>query len=128
MNQLLTGQVLYSYHHELLERDSLAGMAAIFSGISPYHNHKGEISLTTSEVIISGDEDLQFPLGTIEQIYLGFDEAFPRSLVKNMGLFWQPLRLSLLNGNKLYLIIDLNMFSANNQLWFDTLKEILQNE
>ncbi|HEX8376492.1 MAG TPA: hypothetical protein VF602_01655, partial [Pedobacter sp.] len=59
------------------------------------------------------------------QIYLGFDETFPRTLVKNLGLFWQPLRLSLSNGLHLYLIIDFNMLGAKNHLWFKGLKKML---
>lgn len=125
MNAILTGQVLYSYQHELLERDSFADLGAHFSGIKPFHRHAGEIALSANKLFVSGDEDLQIPLASIEQIYLGFDESFPRTLVKNMGLFWQPLRLSLSNGNALYLIIDYSMLGANNQLWFDGLKELL---
>lgn len=125
MDQILTGRILYSYEHELLQRDSLSDFSAHFSGLSPFHTHAGEIILAVNEIFISGDEDLQILLGTIEQIYLGFDEAFPRTLVKNMGLFWQPLRLSLTNGQKLYLIIDYNMLGANNQTWFDELKKML---
>ena len=125
MNEILSGQVLYSYYKELLERDSLADLGAHFSGFGPFHRHAGDISLTADNIFIRGDENLQIRLASIEQIYMGFDEAFPRSLVKNMGLFWQPLRLSLSNGNKLYLIIDYNMLGANNQLWFDTIKEIV---
>jgi hypothetical protein len=125
MNAILTGKVLYSYQHELLERDSFADLGAHFSGVNPFHKHAGEIALTADKLFISGDEELHISLSTIEQIYLGFDEAFPRTLVKNMGLFWQPLRLSLSDGNKLYLIIDYNMLASNNQLWFDGLKELL---
>lgn len=128
MNVILTGQVLYSYQHELLERDSFANLGAHFSGIMPFHKHTGEIALSANKLFVSGDEDLQIPLASIEQIYLGFDESFPRTLVKNMGLFWQPLRLSLSNGNTLYLIIDYNMLGANNQLWFDGLKELLSEQ
>ncbi|WP_411275242.1 hypothetical protein [Daejeonella sp.] len=125
MNAILTGQVFYSYQHELLKRDSFADLRAHFSGIAPFHKHEGEIALSDEKIFISGDENLQIPLTSIDQIYLGFDEAFPRTLVKNMGLFWQPLRLSLSNGNILYLIVDYNVLGANNQLWFNELKELL---
>jgi hypothetical protein len=73
----------------------------------------------------TGDEDLEISLGSLEQIYLGFDEVFPRTLVKNFGLFCQPLRLTLSTGQKLYLIIDYSMLGAKNQLWFNGLKEML---
>jgi len=127
MNAILTGQVLYSYQNELLERDSFADLGAHFSGVGPFHKHAGEITLSVERLFINGDEDLQIRLGAIEQIYLGFDDAFPRTLVKNMGLFWQPLRLSLSNGNKLYLIIDYNILGANNQLWFNGIKKLLSD-
>ena len=125
MKAILTGQVLYSYEDELLERDSFADLGAHFSGVAPFHRHKGEIALSAEKLFIGGDEILEFPLGTIEQLYLGFDEAFPRTLAKNMGLFWQPLRLSLSDGNKLYLIIDYNILGTSNQIWFERLKELL---
>ena len=125
MRPILAGNVLYTYDHELIQRSTLADVSAHFSGINPFHTHAGTITLTANTILIEGDEDLEIPLGTLEQIYLGFDEAFPRTLVKNMGLFWQPLRLSLSNGKNLYLIIDYNMLGAKNQLWFDGLKEML---
>ncbi|MES2875289.1 MAG: hypothetical protein V4708_16310 [Bacteroidota bacterium] len=123
----MKAKVLYSYQHELLERDSWADLGAHFSGVGPFHKHEGEIVLSAVGLFIGGDEDLQIPFRTIEQIYLGFDEAFPRTMVKNMGLFWQPLRISLSNGNKLYLIIDYNILGTSNQLWFDGLKELLSD-
>ena len=124
---ILAGQVLWSFDYELLQRDSFHDLGAHFSGANPFHTHEGEITLIDNKLLIRGDEDLEIPLGTLQQIYLGFDETFPRTLVKNFGLFWQPLRLSLSNGQKLYLTIDYNMLGAKNQLWFNELTEMLSD-
>jgi len=127
MKPILAGQVLWSYDYEVLKRDTLNNLGAHFSGVNPFHTHAGEIALADDKIIISGDENLEIPLGNLEQIYLGFDETFPRTLVKNFGLFWQPLRLTLSTGQKLYLIIDYSMLGAKNQVWFNGLKEILSD-
>lgn len=125
MNTILAGKVFWSYDYEVLQRDSFNDIGALFSGINPFHRHAGEIVLTDDRIIITGEDELAIPLGNIDQIYLGFDETFPRLLVKNFGLFWQPLRLNLKSGQKLYLIIDYNMLGAKNHYWFNTLKEML---
>jgi hypothetical protein len=125
MKIILAGKVLWSYDYEVLERTTLSDISAHFSGMSPFHCHSGEIALTEEKILITGDTDLEISLGNLNQIYLGFDETFPRTLVKNLGLFWQPLRLSLSNGLHLYLIIDFNMLGAKNHLWFKRLKEML---
>lgn len=125
MKPLLAGKVLWSYDYELAQRDSLNDFAAHFSGVKPFHVHAGEITLTDNQLIIIGDEDLKIHLGSLEQIFLGFDDVFPRSLVKNFGLFWQPLRLTLSGGRGLYLIIDYNMLGSKNHQWFRELKEML---
>jgi hypothetical protein len=122
---ILTGAVLWSYDYEVLNRNLTANIKAQLSGFKPFHRHQGNITLTTESVIINGDEDLQIPLGSLNQISLGFDETFPKTLVRNMGLFWQPLRISLSNGQKFYMIIDYNFFGTRNQYWFDTLKKLL---
>lgn len=127
MKQILSGRVLWSYDYEVLQRGSRSDVGAQFSGVTPFHAHAGEIGLTDNKIYIIGDEDLEISLGTLAQIYLGFDEFFPRTLLKNFGLFWQPLRLTLSTGQKLYLIIDYNMLSAKNQLWFNKLKEMLSD-
>jgi hypothetical protein len=125
MKPLLAGKVLWSYDYEVLQRDSLNNVGAHFSGVAPFHKHAGEIALTEDKILIRGDEDFQISLGMLDQIYLGFDKTFPRTLVKNFGLFWQPLRLSLTSGQHLYLIIDYNLLGAKNQLWFSKLKDML---
>lgn len=128
MNFLLKNRVLWSYDHEVEQRNAIDNIGVHFSGVGPFHAHEGEIILTETNILISGDESIEIELNGIDQLYLGFDDIFPRTLVKNFGLFWQPLRISFYRSglsNSIYLIIGLNMFSCENQLWFNTLKELL---
>lgn len=125
MNTILSGKVLWTYGNEVLERNSSKDIGFHFTGVAPFHTHVGEITLTESKVIILGEEGINISLKELESIYLGFDEIYTRNLVKNFGLFWHPLRLDLQNGEKIYLIIDLTMFSSKTQLWFDTIKKML---
>jgi hypothetical protein len=81
--------------------------------------------------VIDGYNYLNIPLDQLDQIYLGFDEVYKRSLVKNGGIFWQPLRLRYRVGdeyNTVYLIIDHSFWGTNNQLWFDTIKQLLSED
>lgn len=126
-NIILTGEVLWSYDYELLERTPLRGIASHFSGVNPFHAHQGEILLTSDRITLRDESELTISLSDLGQLYMGFDENFPRSSVKNFGLFWQPLRLTLGSGQKLYLIIDYNVLGSKNQLWFDTIKIILED-
>lgn len=125
-NIILTGRVLWSYDYELPEQTSLREIASHFSGIGPFHAHQGEITLMTDRITLRDESELHISLTDLEQLYMGFDENFPRSSVKNFGLFWQPLRLTLHSGQQLYLIIDYNVLGSKNQLWFDTIKIILE--
>lgn len=58
-------------------------------------------------------------------MFLGYDELFPRRLVRSFGLRWQPLRVTLHNGTIIYFIIDYTNWGNENPQWFQTLKEIL---
>ena len=124
-NILLQAKVLWSHHHEVKQRNALDNLAAHISFVMPYHAHKGSITLTDTELIIEGDENLRVPLTSLVQLYHGFDETFPPSLAKNLGLTWQPLRLSLNDGRVLYLIINYSLGMTKNKLWFEALKEVL---
>lgn len=125
---LLAGDAYWSYDYEVAERDALDNVGVHFSGVGPYHNHRGEIALTAEGLYINGDVNLAFKLSDLEQLYIGFDEVFPRSLVKNFGLMAQPLRLqaSTAEGD-IYIFINHNMFGTQNQLWFDTIRELLSD-
>lgn len=125
MKTVLTGKVYWSYDYEVRQKSPLDSIGVHFSAIPPFHKHEGLITLTNDRIILSGDEELKIPLANLESLYLGFDDTFTPSLVKNFGLFWQPLRLSLQTGEVIYVIIDHSMFGSKNQYWFDFLKTIL---
>lgn len=128
MKKFLTGKVFWSYDHEVSQRSPAHNILAHFSGVLPFHRHKGVIYLTDRGLLISGDENLQIPYPDFDQVYLGFDKVYPRTLSRNLGLSWQPLRIKFDNGfeyKTVYLIIDHNLFGNRNQLWFNSLKGIL---
>ncbi len=128
MNILMNGHVLWSYADEVAQSGLKDEIRALFSLVKPLHHHEGEITLTNSSLIINGDVDLNIPLGNLNQLYLGFDDVFKSTYVKNAGMLWQPLRVSYRdNGtvNTVYLIIDHSFIgTAKDQRWFDALREV----
>jgi hypothetical protein len=128
MNILMNGHVLWGYADEVAESGLKDEIRALFSLVKPLHHHEGEITLTNSSLIINGDVDLNIPLGNLNQLYLGFDDVFKSTYVKNVGMLWQPLRVSYHdNGtvNAVYLIIDHSFIgTAKDQQWFDALREV----
>lgn len=131
---VLQGKVMWSYDHEMMEFTSAQKLMTGLSGIGgPLHNHQGYITLTGEQILIEGpvgDEDLIIPLASINELYLGYDDVFTASSVKNGGLFWQPLRLEYFSNNyqtnKIYLIIDYTGFYSHNKRWYETLTTMLQ--
>jgi hypothetical protein len=87
MNILMSGHVLWSYADEIAESGLRDEIAALFSLIKPLHYHEGEIALTDTDLIINGDINLSIPLGKLHQLYLGFDEVFKSTYIKNVGMF-----------------------------------------
>ncbi|MBS1523439.1 MAG: hypothetical protein JST50_20730 [Bacteroidetes bacterium] len=129
MNILMSGHVLWSYTDEVAEAGLEDEIRALFSFVKPLHYHEGEIILTDNSLIINGDIDLNIPLTDISQLYLGFDEVYKSSYVKNAGVFWQPLRVSYYGDGTqkvVYLIIDYSLIGiAKDKQWFNALREIL---
>jgi len=130
---ILQGKVLWSYAYEYAQiSEGVKFTASLVSFGHPLHNHAGYIALTDNQLIIDGvndDLDITISLSTINEIYLGFDEVFKLTSVKNFGAFWQPLRIEFYNGHSLetvYLIIDHNGLFAHNKTWYETLINILQ--
>jgi hypothetical protein len=125
----MNGHVLWSYIDEVAESGLKDEIRALFSLIKPLHHHEGEIKLTYNDLIINGDISLSIPLGNLNQIYLGFDDVFKSTYVKNAGMIWQPLRVSYRDSgsmNTIYLIIDYSFIgTAKDQQWFDALREAL---
>lgn len=126
---LLEGSVLWAYDFELANRNQERKFAGLFSFIKPLHSHTGLIVLTDNQISIKGDEYVNFQLNSINQLFLGFDELYPSASVKNLGAFWQPLRIEYLNSSNqpytIYLVIGYNGISAQNKIWYNTLKEML---
>lgn len=128
---LLTGKVLWCYNQELQQANLADEFRGMLSFSVPLHYHEGEIALTSSAITIKGDADLQIPLDNLQQLYMGFDEEYKRTYVKNGGLFWQPLKISYVDNAQLksvYLIIDLDWFTVKNKLWFETLKGMFNED
>ncbi len=131
--KMLEGNVQWSYDHELThEKGSgwLKKIAGLFSFLTPRHNHEGNILLASNGLFITGDEQLELPLSNIEEVYMGFDDLFPASSVKNFGLFWQPIRIrstiSRSESQTVYLVINHTGIFSDNQTWFNTLISLLR--
>jgi hypothetical protein len=128
VDYLLTGAALWSYDHELEAKRSIALSYSLFSGTVFVNDHKGDIALTSLSMIFSGDEEKEIPLGAIQQIYMGFDEVCPKTAFKNFGTFWQPLRVVYTLGavsETLYLVVDHDLLTTKNHVWFDSIQELL---
>jgi hypothetical protein len=96
-----------------------------FSFVPPLSNHSGNIFLTDREIILHGDETTNISLGTIEELYYGFDELYTASSVKNFGAFWRPLRIRHNRYNLIYLIINYRHFYTSNEQFLAILKDML---
>ena len=122
--KMLEGNVLWSYDHELTNGKGsgwIKKIAGLFSFLKPIHNHEGNILLASNGLFITGDEQLELPLSNIEEVYMGFDDLFPASSVKNFGLFWQPIRIrstiSRSESQTVYLVINHTGIFSDNQTW-----------
>lgn len=131
---LLQGNVKWAYDFEMAEfSDNQKIMASMVSFNPPLHRHQGNIALTNSKIIIEGigeDEDLTIQLNALKQIYLGFDDLFPISSARSLGLLWQPLRIkfyiSSVQTQSIYLIIDFNGIFTHDKDWYSTLTRLLE--
>lgn len=128
---LLEGSVLWAYDYELANGNPQRKVAGLFSFIKPLYSHKGRIVLTDHQISIKGDEYVNFKLNAINQLFLGFDEFYPSASVKNLGIFWQPLRIEYINylnqTCKIYLVIGYNGIYTQNKIWYNTIKEMLSS-
>eukprot|EP01132_Coremiostelium_polycephalum_P018718 gene18718-22295_t len=87
MQPILSGNVYWAYDHDIEQADTLSLLGTQFSGTPPLN-----------ALYLSGDNALVIPLQNIEQIYMGFDDTYRVTYVKNWGLTWQPIRLVFDNG------------------------------
>ncbi|WP_421941215.1 hypothetical protein [Pedobacter sp.] len=131
--KMLAGNVLWSYDYELSDKKN-AGFfqkfKEFFSFLKPPHHHEGDILLASNGIFITGDEPLEMPISHIEEVYMGFDDIFPASAIKNFGPFWQPIRIksivSRTESRTVYLIINHSGLFSDNQTWFNTLIGLLR--
>lgn len=125
MKLILQGHVLWCFEAEVKSRGILDAIGGHVSGVLPFHHHKGEIALTSQSILLSGESEMELPLLQVKAVFLGFDDAYPNTIVKNFGATWSPLRLTLQDDTILYLIIDYRMGVTSNPIWFETLKNLL---
>lgn len=126
---------MWSYDYEISrysQEERL--MAGFISFGGPLHDHKGYIALSNDTILIEGkkkdeDKNIVIPLISIKEIYLGYDEVYIATSVKNAGLFWQPLRIEYYDSHKqlliMYLIIDYNGIYTHNKKWYEKLTTTL---
>lgn len=123
--KLLEGEIIWTFDHELEGHESRRALAGFFSFNELPQSGRGPAILTNTEILIGGDDGLRIPLTSISQLYLGFDELYPSSSVKNFGAFWQPLRIKYSTSDNqqstVYLVTDYNGIFTSNQVWYDTL-------
>lgn len=130
-NQLLSGYAYYIYDSEIENLKLSDILPSAIAGFRPLFSAEGEITLTTREIAIAGEQQVQIPLSSLTQIYLGFDDLYKNSYVKNWGMFWQPLRLVYeINDVQyiIYLVINYNMIATQNPLWYNTLTGLLSGD
>lgn len=130
VSPLLEGNAIWIFQHDLKEKQMGFKFSGLLSFIPLQRSGEGQIFLTDSEILLNGDKELIIPLSSMTQIYLGFDEHYPATAVKNLGSFWQPLRIeystSAGSGTLIYLAIDYNGISTTNQMWYNTLTNMLK--
>lgn len=124
---LLEDKALWCSDIELFLRDKSRDALHNVSGIKPFHAHSGNIILNNETIQLTEDGMPEYyPLSSVTQLYLGFDDSYIPALTKNYGLFWKPLRITFQNNQKLYLVIGHNFITTKNQLWFKTIKELIE--
>lgn len=124
---ILTGTALWCFDYELEQANLADEFRGMMSFTLPLHYHKGEIVLSNTSISINGDVDVFIPLKDLEQLFMGFDEHYKSTYVKNGGLFWQPLKLTFTSNGltqAVYLIIDYNWFTVQNKMWYNVLTEM----
>ena len=125
MNIILSGNVLWSFDFEVENRNRNEDYAFHFSGIKPFHCHNGEIFLMNDAIkVVDDHHPLTIPLSEITELFLGYDDIYSPSLGKNFGMFWQPLRITVNDEKRIYLIVNYDYLGTKNKIWFNTLTEM----
>lgn len=123
---------LLAFEEDIKSQTWLDRMKAHISLMPPLHRYDGFIKLEAGHLLYSGEDtktgkSLRFKIdkAQVSQLSLGFDKTYTAFSSKDLGLFWKPLRLRLLNGTMLYLIINYRIGFTDNEFWFNTLKSWL---
>ncbi len=133
---IMQGRVMWSFDYEMAHVTAGYKIMSGLTGIGgPLHHHRGLVALSSSELIIEGESDneddfLSIPLTSITQLYHGYDDVYQAYSVKNVGLFWQPLRVTFYSApnqtQTIYLIIDYYGIVTQNKKWYYALTEMLE--
>jgi hypothetical protein len=128
--EILSGHALWLFNSDFQDFSFIDKIGVLFTGVKPLHKYEGDAYLSYDGIVLIADTDeLKINLKDITQVYLGFDDIYKPTYVKNLGVFWQPLRLTYNDSDSfekiIYLVIDHNYFSTNNQTWFNRLTEML---
>lgn len=124
--------VRWVYDFELAQRNQKSDLLMLISGMFPLLLHKGNLWLTDKGITLynkSGEKQEDISFEQMATIYLGYDELYPPRLSKNYGTTWSPIRITLKNDAKIYLIIYGSMgLLIRNKAWFGQLKQILDQD
>lgn len=111
-------------------------LAAHVSFGKPLHRYEGMLTLRNNFLQLAGNDKmtksefyLEIYKHEIEQLYLGFDEAFSISETRGLvptALGWMPLRISFIKNEEertLYLISNYHFGKSDNGEYFEFLKQ-----
>lgn len=124
---------LWTFEKDILNRSWEDWVVAHLSFGKPLHRYEGMLTLYTDTLELTGQDkktkeefSLKIYRPEIEQLYLGFDEAFNAAETRTLGLTWLPLRLMFTKDGqvrKLYLILNYSFGRTDNKEYFEFLKQ-----
>ncbi|MEO6347960.1 MAG: hypothetical protein ABIO60_08620 [Aquaticitalea sp.] len=102
--------------------------------VPPPYRFQGSISFNYDGISFNGydsqlKENVEFNIAKdeITQLYYGYDETFSTFQTRGMGMTWAPIRFTFdstkfKNETDLYLVLEFNGISSENQNLFEELK------
>jgi len=127
---------LWAFEEDSLSRSWMDWLAAHVSFGKPLPRYEGILTLRNNFLQLAGNDKrtksefyLEIYKHEIEQLYLGFDEAFSISETRGLGstaLSWMPLRISFIKNEEertLYLITNYHFGKSDNGEYFEFLKQ-----
>jgi len=131
-NTTVETSVLWAFEEDILSRNWLDWLTAHTSFLKPLHRYEGVMTIFSDRLNFGGADkrthkevSLDIYKYQIEQLYLGFDEAFNAMETRSLGLTWLPLRLTFMqdtNEKKLYIITNYHLGWSDNKDYFEFLK------